>query len=402
MKKYKLRRLYPESAYSELADIGFSLDYLNIAVDKYRYNLIKIHDIKSPAANILKQTALSKGADLGVSTKVVNCKVDTSDTILTATDKQLRLIIDSLNIQPYGLNILAKELQELLDNKYKNPSVLQIKKKDFCWGEKTYIMGVLNITPDSFSDPGKNLNLNDAMASARDMIDNGVDIIDVGAESTRPGAKEVDAEIQIERITPVLKELVKQFPDIPFSVDTRNHRVADKAIEIGASLINDVSGLMFDKELVRVVAATKVPIILMHSKDIPERMQEEASYENLMDELSESLLESVQVAREAGIEDNKIILDPGIGFGKKLYHNLEIIKRILEIKSLGYPLLVGASRKAFIGKILDNADVESREEGLAAINTYLINHKVDMLRVHNVKYHSKVIRMADKIVRTTF
>lgn len=401
MNKYKVRQLFQGTVESELLNVGFDNSYLPKAKDKYSFNLIKIYSLRSPAANILKQNALSKGADLGVARHVIDCSYDFSDAILAATDKQLIEIIESIKNQDFGLKQLATELKTFLKNKYSEPRTLQIKNKKFFWGTQTYIMGILNITPDSFSDGGKFLEIDQAVQAAGEILQHNATIIDIGGESTKPFSEPVDPDLQLQRIIPVVDEIIKQFPDAIISVDTRSSKVASEVIEHGVSIINDVSGLQYDPEMAKVIAQNKVPIVIMHSLSSPDTMQNNPEYVNLMDEITHFLIDTTEKALKKGILPENIILDPGIGFGKTIDHNLEIIQRISEIKSLGYPVLVGASRKSFIGKLLD-CDVQSREEGTAAANAYLISQKVDILRLHDVKFHSKVIKLMDNIVRSKF
>lgn len=401
MNKYKVRKVYPGSVRQTLTSIGFERNYIDKILDKYSFNLIKICSLRSPAANILKQVALSKGGDLGVSAGTVNCSLEHTDGLLVATDKQLKMIIESLKLQPYGLKDLANELQLYLSNKYAPLKPLAVKEKTFYWGAKTHIMGILNVTPDSFSDGGKHCNIDAALNSVKEMVENGVDIIDIGPESTRPFAGPVDSEMQIDRAIPIIKEIRNQFPDVTLSIDTRDHKVAFESINSGADIINDVSGLTYDSKMVKVASDTGAPLIIMHSQGTPENMQIKPSYKNLMDELCNFLIDKAEFAIENGVNPNKIILDPGIGFGKTTDHNLEIIQRVSEVKSLGYPVLVGVSRKAFIGKILDS-EIDSREDGTAAANVYLASQGVDIIRVHDVERHSKIIQIADSISRSKF
>ena len=398
MNKYKLRQISPFLAEDELKAIGFEKNYLPKAVNKYNFNLIKIKSLRAAAANILKQTALSKGADLGVATGVVNCSTEHTDAIIAATDKQLSNIIESIKQQPFGLKELAIELEIYLKNKLNNLKPLQIGNKEFKWGSKTYIMGILNITPDSFSDGGKYLKIDDALKRACEMIKYGADIIDIGGESTRPYSLPVDTQTQLERTLPVIKEIKKQFSDVIISIDTRDHKVAHQALQAGADIINDVSGLNYDKDIITVASQNNVPVIIMHSQKTPETMQVEPHYDNLIEEISSYLIESIEQAVDNGINRDKIIIDPGIGFGKTVNHNLEIIKRSGEFRSSGYPLLMGVSRKSFLGKILDKG-VETKEAGGIAAHTLLISQGVDILRLHDVKYHSKIINMVDQIIR---
>lgn len=399
MNKYKVRKIFPDSVKSELANVGFDKEYLPNALDKYYYNLIKIHSLKSPAANILKQTALSKGGDLAVSTGAIDCTKEFTDAILAVTDKQLNHIILTIKQQPYGLKTLAAELQNFLDRKYNPPQALILRDKTFHWGAKTYVMGILNITPDSFSDGGEYLSIDKALLAVKKMLENNADIIDIGGESTRPFSEAVNTQTQLERILPVIDEIRIQFPETIISVDTRDHIVAQTAIEHGADIINDISGLQYDSNMCKVAADNKVPVVIMHSLATPDIMQINPLYTNLMDEICNFLIDTINMAVDNNIEPEKIIVDPGIGFGKTVNHNIEIIQRISEIKSLGHPVLVGTSRKKFIGTLL-GTDVDSREGGTAAANTFLISQGVDILRVHDVKFHSNIIKLTDSIVRS--
>lgn len=401
MNKYKVRQIFPSAIESELISIEFDILYLPKALDKYAHNLIKISSLKAPAANILKQAALSKGGDLAVSRGIVNCVKNETDAILSVTDKQLKAVIENIKQQPFGLKQLATELEEHLNDKHCQVNTLQIRNKPFYWGTKTYIMGILNITPDSFSDGGDFTNIDNALKKVNEMIENGVDIVDIGGESTKPFSKPVDHEIQLSRIIPVIKEIRSQYPELVLSVDTRDHKVAQLSIEEGVDIINDVSGCTYDKNICTIAAEANVPIIIMHSLDTPETMQTMPQYEHLMDTICNELLNSIDLAIDSGIKKEKIIIDPGLGFGKTVNHNIEIIQRISEIVSLGYPVLVGASRKSFIGALLD-LPTDEREEATSATNSYLISKGVDILRIHDVKHHINSIKMLDYITKSKF
>ena len=258
------------------------------------------------------------------------------------------------------------------------------------WGKRTYVMGVINVTPDSFSGDGLGSSVQAAVSQALRFQDEGADILDVGAESTRPGAAPLTAEGELSRLQPALEAMAPKV-HIPISVDTYKARVARRAVEAGAAIINDVWGLKADPELALVAAETGAGLIIMHN-------QEGLRYRDLMPDIFGSLSHSVGLAREAGVPDANIILDPGIGFGKTPEHNLEILRRLREFRELGYPLLVGPSRKSTIGLVLD-LPPDQRVEGTAASVALAIAGGADMVRVHDVKEMVRVCRMSDAIVR---
>jgi dihydropteroate synthase len=278
------------------------------------------------------------------------------------------------------------------------------------WGARTYVMGILNITPDSFSGDGLLANENEveqaALEQARSFVQAGVDILDVGGESTRPGSQPVDAGQEMKRVLPVIRSLAAEF-DVLISVDTYRAKVAEAALQAGASIVNDVWGLRADPELARVVSKWQVPVILMHNRsswvhaEVKDRLGGRyigMQYENLLQDVCHELLESVALAHQAGIPDEHILLDPGIGFGKTVEQNLELIDRLAELRLLGYPVLLGPSRKSFIGYTLD-VPPDQRVEGTAAAVAIGIARGADIVRVHDVQQMSRVVRMADAIVR---
>lgn len=251
------------------------------------------------------------------------------------------------------------------------------------------IMGILNVTPDSFSDGGKFLTFRNAVEHGERMAGEGADIIDIGGESTRPYSKPVSTEEEIGRVIPVIKKLRKKI-SVPISIDTYKSKVAEESLKVGANIINDISALRMDSEMGRIAAKYKIPIILMHMKGRPQNMQEKPCYKNLVSEIISFLQHRVESAKKEGIDENKIIVDPGIGFGKTVKHNLEIIRRLNEFKSLGRPLLIGPSRKSFIGKVL-NLDVSQRLEGTAAAVAVCVWNGANIIRVHDVKEMKRVV-----------
>lgn len=300
---------------------------------------------------------------------------------------------------------------------------LILGERAFTWGERTYVMGILNITPDSFSGDGliaadsqrvdivsdrsaRQAFEQAALKMARQFIDAGADILDVGGESTRPGAQPVEAEEELRRVLPVVRALTSQL-EVPVSIDTYRAQVAEAALEAGAVMVNDVWGLRADPDLAGVIARWEVPVVLMHNRSswahaqIKERLGGRyvgVPYDNLLQDIKNELMESVAIATRAGVSPEKIILDPGIGFGKTVAQNLELIDRLEEIRALGFPVLLGPSRKSFIGYTLD-LPPDERLEGTAAAVAVGIVRGADIVRVHDVQQIVRVVRMTDAIVR---
>ncbi len=257
-------------------------------------------------------------------------------------------------------------------------------------------MGALNVTPDSFSDGGKFFKLEDAVKQGMKMAEEGADIIDVGGESTRPGSDPVSIQEELSRVIPVIEALSKKI-DVPISIDTYKAEVAKRALDAGTQMINDISALRFDPEMKRVASEYKVPINLMHIKGTPKNMQKDPWYEDVILEITEYLKKSIKIARDAGIDKDRIIIDPGIGFGKRLEDNLNILKNLKKFSILGCPILIGCSRKSFIGKILDQP-VEERLEGSLASLAVAIMNGANIVRVHDVKESKRVAGLMDAIL----
>lgn len=293
---------------------------------------------------------------------------------------------------------------------------LQVGAQTFSWGSRTYVMGILNVTPDSFSGDGlippspaagEGMGVRAALEQARRFIESGADILDVGGESTRPGAQTVTAEEELGRVIPVIEALAREFPETLISIDTYKAIVAEQAIRAGAHIINDVWGFRADPEIGSVAARYGAPAILMHNRSKPAnaRVLENLGgryigmeYGDLLEEVKRELMESVEIARAAGLSDEKIIIDPGIGFGKTVEQNLELLNRLDEVRALGFPLLLGPSRKSFIGYTL-NLPPDQRVEGTAAAVAVGIVRGADIIRVHDVEIMARVAKMTDAIVR---
>lgn len=273
---------------------------------------------------------------------------------------------------------------------------VEVKDLRLALCERTHVMGILNVTPDSFSDKGRFFDKDEAVEHGLGMARDGADIIDVGGESTRPGADDISIEEEISRVIPVIEGISKS-AKVTISIDTRKSNVAYEALECGASIVNDVSGLRYDPEMGAVVAKNGAGCIVMHMKGTPRDMQSKAVYENLIQEIIDSLKESIRIAGRAGVKEDKIIVDPGIGFGKTVEHNLEILNRLTEFKTLGRPICIGTSRKSFIGKVLGLDNPIDRLVGTIASSAIAIIKGADIIRVHDVKEAVQVARLADSI-----
>ncbi|KPQ36691.1 MAG: dihydropteroate synthase FolP [Phormidium sp. OSCR] len=281
--------------------------------------------------------------------------------------------------------------------RYLNPT-LTIRDRQFRWGDRTYIMGVLNVTPDSFSDGGEFVSLQNALNQAQHLETSGADILDIGGQSTRPGAEEVSPEEEMKRVIPLI-EALRSRSNCPISVDTYRASVAAAALDVGADIINDVSGGTADPEMLPLIGERQVPAILMHMRGTPKTMQSLTQYEDVVAEVVEKLQQHLYAAIACGVSPKQLILDPGIGFAKTQDQNLRLLRELPQFQQLGYPLLLGVSRKSFIGRILDRRDPKDRVWGTAAACTAAIAAGADILRVHDLPAMSDVARVADVLWR---
>lgn len=278
------------------------------------------------------------------------------------------------------------------------PGALRLPRGFLPLGVRTLIMGILNVTPDSFSGDGVGADLQRAIARARKLVADGADIVDVGGESTRPGAEELPASEEIRRVVPVIERLADELT-VAISVDTYKPEVARAALAAGASIVNDITGMQRDPTMALVAAERGAPVVAMHMLGTPKTMQVSPTYRALIPEIAEYLARSVEIAIRAGLRRDQVILDPGIGFGKNLQHNLDLLRNLGALRALGQPLLVGTSRKSFIGRILGGAPPEERVEGTTATCVLAIAQGVDIVRVHDVGAIARAVRVADAVVR---
>ena len=400
-----------EELKKELEKVKVDWEGLQVMLPKGFFRAVKLEGVNYEAAHILKQEMLRLGGEGAISAAVYFGAASPTDVILMGTLAQLEALINSLRQFPDDtLKAVAQEVEEALKNyQRENLKPMQIGKKTFVWGERTYIMGIINVTPDSFSGDGLAGNVEEAVAQAIRFVEEGADILDIGGESTRPGSQPISEEEELSRVMPVLRRLVKEV-DVPISIDTYKARVAREAIEAGASMVNDVWGLRMDPDMAKVVAEYNVPVVVMHNRSHPKNAVQEArlggryvgvEYQDLMADIVRELEYSIGLALDAGVDFEKIIVDPGIGFGKTVEQNLEILRRLGELKVLGRPILLGTSRKSVIGYVL-NLPPNERVEGTGATVALGIAAGADIVRVHDVKAMARVAKMADAIVRGAF
>jgi len=377
MKNFVIKKLSCLNIEQELKNIGFDKSYLNQGVEKYNYINLKIFDLSLPQANILKQTALTFGADCAVNKNILTAQVKFTDCILGGSLSQLRKIAYKLKFQPFSMKNLSEMILSELN-----------KQKEY----SPKIVGILNLTKNSFSDGGMFYDFNNAVKHIEEMVSEGADIIDIGAESTKPYSKPVEDDEQLKHILPVLKYINDNNIDIPISIDTRSAKVACESINEGAKIINDVSGLEYDEKMIDCILTNKdVKIVIQHSLGTPENMQVSPCYNNVVDDIWKFLYNKVEMLTQQGVKKENIIIDVGIGFGKTQADNFELIKRIEEFQSLGCEIMLGISRKSFLNMETDSNEI--KDIFTVAINSLAIERHVDYLRVHNVGLHKKLLTL---------
>jgi len=391
----KIRILYPN-----YKDFDKEMD--RIGVDKYAYSifqnkketfLIKINDLKIEAANIIKQDCLAEGADAVIPRNAISGKPKKCNVIIISTKRKINRIASRFEKQPFSLKKISKELKNIL-KKHSKSFNFRGKKIQL---KTPKVMGILNVTPDSFYDGGKYTKKEIIKKRVEQIIKEGADIIDLGAESTRPGSERVNEEEELQRLAPAL-EIIKKIDDrIPVSIDTYKSKIAEQMLKNGADIINDISGFNFDENMPEVVSNYNAGIILMHIKGTPKNMQKNPQYEDVIEEIYTYFKNSIQKAIKYNINRKNIIIDPGIGFGKRLENNTEIIRRLKEFASLGYPVLIGLSRKSFIGKITGRP-VEDRLTGTISAHTISLMNGANIIRAHDVKEARETIDMVKEIL----
>ena len=384
----------PEIIAKELKNIGVDKGACPIFTDKAEYIVYRFDGLSCAQANVFKQTALVCGADLAIPKKAYSGgRTKSISAILFANRRELKKIKKRLEEQQWIAPITDK-LSRILSEKNVPSITLGTKKVKF---DRTYIMGAINITDDSFYSGSRYINADRAIIAATQMEKAGADFIDIGAESSRPGAEPLTKKQEISRLKTIFPILGKRIK-VPLSIDTYKADIASFAIDHGAKIVNDISGLTFDKKMVRVIAKNRVAVVIMHMKGNPKNMQIKPHYDDLMGEIHTFLSRQIGFALNSGIDKKYIMIDPGLGFGKRLQDNYEIANRLRELTDFDIPIMIGHSRKSFIGKPF-NLSPEKRLEGTLGFSALLINNSANILRVHDVLPVKRVALLVDKVIK---
>ncbi|MBM3307902.1 MAG: dihydropteroate synthase [Candidatus Eisenbacteria bacterium] len=384
----------PEDAAREMRKIGVSEAGVRAMAPKAQTVVLKVAGASVPVAHILKQQMLSIGGDAAVACGVLTHEVESTDVLLMGTVAQLESLAQKLSYQQFGLPELGERIVSTLAALSPKPRlVLRARHHNMDLAKKVHVMGILNVTPDSFSDGGRFLQPSEALDHALEMAEDGADIIDVGGQSSRPGSQGIPESEELKRVVPVVERVHEAWHG-PISVDTARAKVAEEAFKAGASIVNDITAFTADPAVARVVARFDAACVLMHMQGTPATMQDDPSYDDLMGQIAHFLAGAIAVAKAAGVADDQIVVDPGIGFGKTTAHNLAILRHLPELRALGKPILVGPSRKGFIGRILD-LQVDDRLEGTLAAAAYAVAQGARILRVHDVKPVARAARIVE-------
>jgi len=367
---------------------------VGIMAPKALHFTLLVEDVRPPIAIILKETMLAVGGDAAIHRNAITGKIDSCDVLVMATRKQLKSALPNLKMQPFGIDKLGVEMLRAADNYYKIPEPWKLPDGTEISFDKTRVMGIINVTSDSFSGDGVADDINRAVELAIEMESNGADIIDVGGESTRPKAEPVTEKEEIGRTLPVIKNIVDKIK-IPISIDTTKPAVAKAAIDAGASIVNNVTGLS-NNEMIALCAQEKVPSIIMHMKGTPRNMQDNPRYDDVVGEIMHYLANQIDKAIAGGIDERQLAVDPGIGFGKRLEDNLELIRRLSEFRTLGRPIAIGTSRKSFIGTITGLPANRRLEGSLGAACTAALNG-ASIIRCHDVNETTLALQIVDAI-----
>ena len=367
----------------EISSVGFDESYVSHAVKKHSFLSIKIFDVTPSQASIIKQTALSCDCDCAVNRGVIDCSVSYSNCILSGTIAQLNAVAKKLEQQPFSLSKLSSKIYEQIEFNQKDTP-------------RTKIMGVLNLTPNSFSDGGEFVEIDKAINHAIDMIEAGANVIDIGAQSTKPKTDLVSVVYEIEKVTPIVVALKTAYPHIEISVDTMTLGCAKAALDAGADILNDVSFLK-NPEFVNICKESDKKLVIMHSRGDSFTMDDLTSYENVVDEVFSELYNKTTLALEMGLKRENIIIDVGFGFAKTIEQNFALLKRIAEFKSLGFPILAGVSRKRFLQDVINTKEPRDADIQSVLAASWLIQNEIEYVRVHNVELTSQAMKFNDRL-----
>lgn len=361
------------------------------------FRALFIENIDNRAANFLKQDMLSLGGEVAVSRSVGGFKTGRSDALVSGTIRQLDRLLEKISTQPFGLNDVALRIRSALLNYERKKYIWLCGRQKIVIAAAPIVMGILNVTPDSFSDGGKFFNIDSALNRALEMQEQGAAVIDVGGESSRPGAKPVDTKEEIARVVPVIKKIVKR-TKVLISIDTYKPEVARAALDAGADIINDITAFCHGRgAMAKLAHSYGAGVILMHMQGTPQTMQKSPAYKDVVADICDFFSSRIDFALNHDVDVEQIVIDPGIGFGKAAEHNIEIIRRMREFKSIGRPVAAGASRKSFIGKILARPDPDERLYGSIAASVCAYAGGARILRVHDVKETVEALKISQLI-----
>ena len=389
---------------NELADslktIGADMRSLPFFDNRREIRSLYLPCLDVRAANVIKQEMLSRGGDAAVHAHAIDCGVKESDVILFGTVKQISFLADKLEIMSWwGFPEIVRALRRALDSFTKKTTKVSLPSgNDLILGTRTLLMSIINLSDDSFHKESRTYgNVDSAVTRALEHAENGADILDLGAESTRPGAFRISESEEITRMVPAITEIRKNLPSMPISVDTTRKNVAEAALKAGADIINDISGLSFEPEIAETAARFGAMLVIMHMKGTPSTMGTMCSYSNLLREINEFFEKKIEAASSFGVDPLKIIIDPGIGFAKDHNQNLFLLRHIESLRAHSKPILVGASRKGSIGRATESLDTSDRLEGTLAVSSICAWSGVDIVRIHDTMENKKAVMMAEAI-----
>ncbi len=392
-----LYEVNPDALKGEITRLGVYRPSVSILADKGRVLALKVTDVRTPAANIIKQEMLAAGGDCATPGTAITCAVPRVDIILLGGRKQYDILLYKMRQMPYfGIPAVVAELERYLRKGPKGTLLADGRRLTY---DRMAVMGILNVTPDSFYAGSRRQGTDAVLAQAERMLADGAAILDIGGESTRPGADPVTAEEERARVLPAVEQVKRRFPEAVVSVDTYRASLAREALAVGADIINDISAMQADPGMLQAVVDTGAPIILMHMRGVPKNMQTQCQYDNVVQEVAASLDERARLLRGRGIGPDKIILDPGIGFAKDTPQNLALIQGLNALTGSEYPVLMAASRKTVIGQVLGGLPPEERLEGTLAISAASVYAGAELVRVHDVRENVRLIRMLEAIRR---
>ena len=400
MNVYEIKFRDSKELAESLNAIGADLRSLPFFENRREVRALYLPSVDIRAANVIKQEMLSRGGDAAVHAHAIDCSVRESDVILFGTVKQISFLADRLEIVTWwGFPEIVNALRLALDSFSRKTSKVSLPSgSDLMFGASTLLMSIINLSDDSFHKESRTYgNIDTALALALEHAQNGADILDLGAESTRPGASRISEAEEIDRMIPVIKEIRKNLPSMPISVDTTRRKTAESALKAGADIINDISGLSFEPEIAKTAADFGAMLVIMHMRGTPQTMGSMCTYSNLLREINEFFGKKIETASSFGVDNSKIIIDPGIGFAKDHNQNLFLLRHIESLRIHSKPILVGASRKGSVGRATDSNDTSGRLEGTLAVSSLCAWSGVDIIRVHDTRENKKAVMMAEAI-----